>query len=313
MRSLTPELTRPQAMNRDIQHQSRFTALLFLNAVVLLGGMASSSALPSDMDPSIPSDNVAVTMPVSFDDLTALPSGGTAPQSFAYGQAAQQSLLRFPPPTIPRGTLLIIHGGCWSNAYDRQHARPMARALAHAGYDVWLAEYRRVGDPGGGWPGTLDDIARAIQHVATLSGEQPWLIGHSAGGHLALLAATDPTLPLKGVLALAAITNLATYARQEGSCPSMVAEFLGGPPESHPDRYTLATVHDKTFLKPIGLILGEADAIVGPDQLTGFAETNTQIIEKSGHFDLIHPATAAFDQVLKALENLTQTGRQRGE
>ncbi|MDG1012288.1 MAG: alpha/beta hydrolase [Luminiphilus sp.] len=308
MRSLTPELTRPQAMNRDIQHQSRFTALLFLNAVVLLGGMASSSALPSDMDPSIPSDNVAVTMPVSFDDLTALPSGGTAPQSFAYGQAAQQSLLRFPPPTIPRGTLLIIHGGCWSNAYDRQHLIPMARALALAGYNVWLAEYRRVGDAGGGWPGTLDDIALAIQRVAVLGGEAPWLVGHSAGGHLALWAAADPALPLKGVVTLAAITNLAQYAQQEGSCPSMVAKFLGGSPESLPDRYAQVTVHDKVFLKPIHLILGEADPIVSQGQLAGFTETNTQIIAESGHFDLVYPGTPAFDQVIETLRNLIQIG-----
>ncbi|MDG1013025.1 MAG: alpha/beta hydrolase [Luminiphilus sp.] len=284
-----------------------------MSTALFLSCMASGNAYSSGEEPSISKAQTATSMPVSFEDLLALPNEGTPPQTVPYGPAVEQSLLHFQSPIPARATLLVIHGGCWSNAYDRQHARPMARALAHAGYDVWLAEYRRVGDPGGGWPGTLDDIARAIQHVATLSGEQPWLIGHSAGGHLALLAATDPTLPLKGVLALAAITNLATYARQEGSCPSMVAEFLGGPPESHPDRYTLATVHDKTFLKPIGLILGEADAIVGPDQLTGFAETNTQIIEKSGHFDLIYPATAAFGQVLKALENLTQTGRQRGE
>jgi acetyl esterase/lipase len=251
-------------------------------------------------------------MPVSFDDLLALANDGTAPQTFSYGQAAQQSLLRFHSPASTRGTLLIIHGGCWSNAYDRQHATPMARALAQVGYDVWLAEYRRVGDPGGGWPGSVTDIVLATQQVAALSGDHPWLIGHSAGGHLALLSATDPTLPIKGTLALAAITNLATYARQEGSCQSMVTEFMEGPPESHPDRYTSASVHNKVFPKPTHLILGEADAIVGPDQLTGLSDTSTQMIAESGHFDLIHPATAAFEQVLKALEYLMQTGSTSG-
>ena len=299
-------------MSRDTLQRGRFTTLLFLGAIALLGGKAFSNALPSDRHQSIPKDDLAVSMPVSFDDLLALANDGTAPQTFSYGQAAQQSLLRFHPPASTRGTLLIIHGGCWSNAYDRQHATPMARALAQVGYDVWLAEYRRVGDPGGGWPGSVTDIVLATQQVAALSGDHPWLVGHSAGGHLALLSATDPTLPIKGTLALAAITNLATYARQEGSCQSMVTEFMGGPPESHPDRYTSASVHNKVFPKPTHLILGEADAIVGPDQLTGLSDTSTQMIAESGHFDLIHPATAAFEQVLKALEYLMQTGSTSG-
>ena len=247
-------------------------------------------------------------MPVSFEDLLALPNEGTSPQTVPYGPAVEQSLLHFQSPIPARATLLVIHGGCWSNAYDRQHLIPMARTLALAGYNVWLAEYRRVGDAGGGWPGTLDDIALAIQRVATLGGEAPWLVGHSAGGHLALWAAADPALPLKGVVALAAITNLAQYAQQEGSCPSMVAKFLGGSPESLPDRYAQVTVHDKVFLKPINLILGEADPIVSPDQLAGFAETNTQIIAESGHFDLVYPGTPAFDQVIETLRNLIQIG-----
>jgi hypothetical protein len=73
-----------------------------------------------------------------------------------------------------------------------------------------------------------------------------------------------------------------------------------------------ASVHNKVFPKPTHLILGEADAIVGPDQLTGLSDTSTQMIAESGHFDLIHPATAAFEQVLKALEYLMQTGSTSG-
>ena len=295
-------------MTRGGFHHQRFAALLFLSAAILVGWLGSGNVSASSPEATSSKAQPPIPMPVSFQDLLALPIGETPPQTVIYGPAPQQTLLHFPSALETHVNLLLVHGGCWSNAYDRQHAIPMARALAGAGYNVWLAEYRRVGDPGGGWPGSVDDIASATQKIAALSEEPPWLVGHSAGGHLALLTAADPTLPIQGVLALAAITNLATYAGQEGSCPSMVAEFLGGPPESHPDRYTLATVHNKTFLKPMRLILGEVDTIVGPDQLTGFAETNTKIIAKSGHFDLIHPATTAFGQVLKTLENLTQTG-----
>ena len=295
-------------MTRDEFHHGTFAASLYLSTAILLSCMASGGAYSSSEEPTMSIAQTAVSMPVSFEDLTALPIGNNASQTIPYGPATQQSLLHFQSSAPARATLLVIHGGCWSNAYDRQHVIPMARALALAGYNVWLAEYRRVGDAGGGWPGTLDDIALAAQRVAALSGEAPWLVGHSAGGHLALWAAADRKIPLKGVVALAAITNLARYAQQEGSCPSMVAKFLGGPPESLPDRYALATVHDKTFIKPIRLMLGEADPIVGQDQLAGFNESNTQIIAESGHFDLVHPATAAFQQVIETLNELTQTG-----
>lgn len=309
MRSRKPKYTKKRGMNRDGSHCQKFATPLVLSAAILVGWLTSGNVSASSPETTTSKTQSSISMPVSFQDLLTLPLEETPSKTVTYGPAPQQTLLHYPSAFEKPVTLLVVHGGCWSNAYDRQHAIPMARALARAGYNVWLAEYRRVGDPGGGWPGSANDIAQATQRVAALSGDQPWLIGHSAGGHLALLTAADPRLPLKGVLALAAITNLATYAAQEGSCPSMVAEFLGGPPASHPDRYTLATVHNKTLLKPIRLILGEVDAIVGPDQLTGFAETNTQVIAKSGHFDLIHPATRAFDQVLKTLETLTQTDR----
>ena len=295
-------------MTRDEFHHGKFAAKFVLSTAIFVSCMASGNAYSSGEEPSMSKAQTATPMPVSFEDLLALPNEGTPPQTVPYGQAVEQSLLHFQSPIPARATLLVIHGGCWSNAYDRQHLIPMARTLALAGYNVWLAEYRRVGDAGGGWPGTLDDIALAIQRVAALGGEAPWLVGHSAGGHLALWAAADPALPLKGVVALAAITNLAQYAQQEGSCPSMVAKFLGGSPESLPDRYAQVTVHDKVFLKPINLILGEADPIVSPDQLAGFAETNTQIIAESGHFDLVYPGTPAFDQVIETLRNLIQIG-----
>jgi acetyl esterase/lipase len=109
--------------------------------------------------------------------------------------------LYLPSAVEPAPLLVLIHGGFWKAEWDRMHVRPMARALADQGYLVASIEYRRVGSGvggGGGWPTTLDDVARA---VAVLPGavaqrfptrvdpDVVVTIGHSAGGHLALWAA----------------------------------------------------------------------------------------------------------------------------
>ena len=99
----------------------------------------------------------------------------------------------------PAPLVLFLHGGFWRVAYDRSHTGPMAAALAAAGYAVCVPEFRRTGQPGGGWPGTFDDVAAAVDRSPTLVREAaglgviadgPALLsGHSAGGHLALWAA----------------------------------------------------------------------------------------------------------------------------
>ena len=61
--------------------------------------------------------------------------------------------------------VILIHGGCWLNSFDVNHSRPLATALSQAGFAVWSLEYRRTGDPGGGWPGTLEDIQLALTQL----------------------------------------------------------------------------------------------------------------------------------------------------
>ena len=95
--------------------------------------------------------------------------------------------------------MIFLHGGFWRVAYDRSHTGPMATALAAAGYVLCVPEFRRTGQPGGGWPGTFDDVAAAVDRMPALVREAAGpgviadgpalLAGHSAGGHLALWAA----------------------------------------------------------------------------------------------------------------------------
>ena len=243
--------------------------------------------------------------PVSFADVQALGPTLAEVAPEAYGAAAEQTIKRYPSLAAARSrgaSVLVIHGGCWSNAFDRNHALPMVAALNAAGFDVWLPEYRRVGDPGGGWPGTFDDIRAAIAHADERDGKPLWLVGHSAGGHLALWAGSDSTQPVAGVIALAAITDLTRYGDQQGSCQEMVPKLLGGSPAAHPDRYRTANIHPVALRVPYRLLWGEQDSIVGEDQLLGFPSERIERIPGAGHFDLIHPHTTAFARVLHTVE-----------
>ena len=65
--------------------------------------------------------------------------------------------------------VILIHGGCWLNSFDVNHSRPLATALNQEGFAVWSLEYRRTGDSGGGWPGTLEDIQLALSQLERLS------------------------------------------------------------------------------------------------------------------------------------------------
>lgn len=242
--------------------------------------------------------------PVTWEQVLALPNEGNAPTAHRYGPAAQQTLLALQSANPSRAALLLIHGGCWSNAYDREHVLPMARALVLEGFDVWIPEYRRVGDPGGGWPGSLDDVVSAVQYVTQKAGTVPWLLGHSAGGHLALRAAYAPNVSVAGVLAMAAITDLTSYAGQDGSCQAMVPQLLDGTPENAPQRYRDASIDSTRIAVPVQLLLGDSDPIVGPDQLSGFRSSDTVSIAGAGHFDLIYPGTPAFNQVVGSLNRL---------
>src|SRR5690606_30559164 len=125
--------------------------------------------------------------------------------------------------------VILLHGGFWRAQHDRTHTRPMAAALAAEGYTVCVPEYRRVGHDGGGYPGTFDDVATAIDTLITTSGgEAPVLVGHSAGGHLALWYALRHRLPatspwhahpeIGGVVSLAGISDVTgTYTTHLGN------------------------------------------------------------------------------------------------
>lgn len=250
-----------------------------------------------------------ISSPVTFSEVMELHATlhrSAQGVTSSYGPDHNQSILRLDGPR-KSGVLMLIHGGCWSNAYGRDHILPMAATLSTLGHDVWVPEYRRIGDDGGGWPGSVGDIIEATRFVVTNTGRQPILIGHSAGGHLALRAA-QTGLSIKGVIGLAPITDLISYGGQPGSCQTMVAPFMGDKDFSPNPAYREASVNQNDINVPVFIVIGGKDAIVGKDQIDSFSSEHVAVVADAGHFDVIHPHTEAFTAVLRALAIVQKAG-----
>lgn len=160
-------------------------------------------------------------------DLLALPQPA-ADETIAYGPEPQQRAeLRVPKGAGPHPVVVLVHGGCWEAPWGFDHVRSLAAALTREGHATWSLEYRRLGDPGGGWPGTLEDVGRGADHLRTIAAayrldlDRVVAVGHSAGGQLALWLAgrgrgderaAAGALRLRGVVALAPVTDLAKGA-----------------------------------------------------------------------------------------------------
>lgn len=230
---------------------------------------------------------------------------------------------------LPRGpgrhpVFMVIHGGCWSAEFDLVHVSHLGEALRGMGFAVWTPEYRRVGDPGGGWPGTFEDVVAGANHVAEIADdfrldlERVFVLGHSAGGHLALWLADHANGPddylemrplgirLRAVFSLAGITDLRTYGVGDGDCNRGVGALLGGTPGEVPRRYAAASPSERVRPGvPALLIHGAQDSIVPISQSESYVATaeaagqraGLHVLEAAGHFDLIAPFSPVWPEV----------------
>jgi acetyl esterase/lipase len=256
-----------------------------------------------------------------------------------YGAGAEHVAdVRLPPrrpgATAPPAPLVILlHGGFWRARYDRAHTGPMATALAAAGYALCVPEFRRTGQPGGGWPGIFEDVAAAVDRSPALVREAAGpdvvadgpalLAGHSAGGHLALWAAGRHRLGpdsawrsavmAGGVVALAGVSGLADCYDQ-GLGDGAAAALMGGGPSQFPQRYRDA---DPAVLLPLGcpvrLIHGSLDDVVPAAMSRNYAaigraagdDTTVTEVPGASHLDLIDPLSPAWPQVMAAFNALS--------
>jgi acetyl esterase/lipase len=219
--------------------------------------------------------------------------------------------------------VVLIHGGFWSRrGGDLWSMSPLARALSVNGYAVWNVEYGRVGERFGGWPHTFDHVAAGIDVVAELAVTYPIdpervaVVGHSAGGQLALwsggrdqLGTGEPgedavVLP-SFVIALAPVADLHAAAL-DGLGNDAVVKLLGGMPDEVPERYRVAGSVGRP--EDILLVLGELDDTV-PNNYTRLTSeigsVEELVLPGVGHLGLIDPDTIT-PVLLTALDRWAQ-------
>lgn len=242
-------------------------------------------------------------------------------RKIAYGEDPFQfGYLRVPKSKGPHPVVIVLHGGFWRAAFDLEHSGHMCAALTRAGLATWSLEYRRIGNPGGGWPGTCEDIllgARQVQRFAgqyDLDASRMVAIGHSAGGHLALWLAAQKKPRLRGVVSLAGVADL-RRAYELKLSNTVVRDFMAGAsPEEAPEEYRKASPIELLPLGiPVRLIHGDADDIV-PIELSQRYEAaahkagdlSTKLVPLPGanHFPAITPQSKEWPVVERAVLEL---------
>jgi acetyl esterase/lipase len=270
---------------------------------------------------------------VSAEDILERPAP-PADARIAYGPDDQQfGDLRLPAGPGPYPVVVAIHGGYWRARYGLEYFGHVCAALAQSGVATWNIEYRRLGNPVGGWPGTFADVAQAVDYLRALAPRHALdlarvvALGHSAGGHLALWAAARhrlpgdhplrgaAPLPLAGVVALAGVCDL-RQAWALRLSDGVVRPFLGGAPDDVPDRYAAASPAE---LLPLGvpqaLVHGTADPnvpyVVSRDyaaRASAAGDAATLItLSGAGHFEMVDPETPEWRTALGATLRLLGT------
>ena len=268
------------------------------------------------------------------EELSALPSGAPD-RRIAYGvESSRYGELRLPAGTGRHPLVIMIHGGCFKAAYaTAQYFGAMADALKADGIATWNIEYRRLGEPGSGWPGTYLDVGRAVDHVRAIAGEHQLdldrvvLVGHSAGGHLAMWAAARHRLtktselyianplPVRGVVDLAGPVDMtANISGYEALCADpVITSLLGGAPAAVPDHYAQASA---IKLLPLGisqvLVVGSHEDFVPLPVVDAYVTAATGagdqvrriLIPGAGHFEIASPLSFTWPQVKAAIESL---------
>ena len=251
-----------------------------------LPGRATAAARSTVPTSTAATSTAATTTAATSTAATTTAATSTAaagPLWISYGSSPlQYGVLRIPAGTAGKiPVVVLIHGGGWEAGYTLEGLTPHAEDLLAAGVATWNVEYRAVGDVGGGWPGTFDDVAAAVDALAgpvqeaadnRLDLDRVQVVGHSAGGHLAAWLAGRPQMPagspghgpvvaVTAVVALAAVLDLEYFA--DHTATPNVPNLMGGSPTDVPSRYELGSPIRKLPVGiPVTCIHGDADETV---------------------------------------------------
>ncbi|MBS0296448.1 MAG: alpha/beta hydrolase [Proteobacteria bacterium] len=269
----------------------------------------------------------AVTPPISIKALIARPHPKGAIR-IAYGAAPAQFAELWPPAGPgPHPVVILVHGGCWQAQYGLDLMDWAAEDLRSRGVAVWNIEYRRLGEPGGGYPGTFQDVGQAVDLLRTqaskyhLKLDPVVAIGHSAGGHLALWAAARGRLPassplrVKDPLHIAAaisVGGLGDLETPSDACDGAptVRQLIGEPSAARPQPMSDTS---PAYLEPFParqiLVQGTLDKVSPPAFGEAYrakarargGDAEVTVVDGQAHFDMIAPGTTAWDTVIRPL------------
>ena len=243
----------------------------------------------------------------------------------AYGPAPAQVVdLFLPQGRGPHPVVVLIHGGCYLAEYQGlPQTSGIAGDLARRGYAVWNVEYRKLGEPGAGYPGTFQDVAEAVDRIRleaptySLDTRRVVAMGHSAGGHLALWAAARPRLPkasplwradplpIRAVISLAGLGDVTAhgdvFAR---ACGPSLPQVVGAAPYADTSPAALLPTGTRTVM-----VHGAFDHVMPPFTGRAYVETmrnagdsaDVVVIQDAGHFDVVIPTTGAWKVVVDTL------------
>lgn len=251
--------------------------------------------------------------------------------AISYGPLKAQEGDLYLPAGARLPVVCLLHGGFWRMPYGRDQMTAIAQDLFLQGFAVWNMEYRRLGEPSSGWPGTFDDVKMGINHLARLVADgldldltRVAVVGHSAGGQLALWAAarqaadgpnhTEPRVRIAAVAGLAAVADL-VQAHILGMGGSAITELMGGTPAEQPARYESASPR---ALLPLGvpqLVLhGTADDVVPIETARAYTQAARDAGDKvefhelagAGHMDFLDPSSEAHTALRSWLVHLQE-------
>ncbi|TPG42653.1 alpha/beta hydrolase [Sphingomonas koreensis] len=280
--------------------------LRFLVVLILAG--ASMTAAAQNMRPA---------------DVDKLPSS-TPTVVASYGaDPLQVGELRLPAGKGPFRVVEVIHGGCWTKGFaTRQNTAALATAITAMGYATWNVEYRQIGDPGAGWPGTFQDWAAATDYLRVLAKTQPIslkgiaVVGHSAGAHAALWLGSRSKLPRSGELptvnplpiakaiAIDGPGDLAPFIGFDAKVcgKPVIAPLLGGLPSEVPTRYKIASPIDNLpastqyhLVASVVLTTKSAAHFQSVARSKGQSVSILNVVD-GGHFDIIAPGSKAWNE-----------------